>query len=334
MLEGLIVSPLAIVFVLELEMDFKACISLVTINEMFCLPQTIMLVIVTFERFIAIRFSLEYRGWIDTSRANHIAFFAWALNFTIFQVPLYIWNRGNDSYNQTCEVKAIVSETFVFHYEFLVLFLLPIMIMTCVYVYIWRISRKQQERFVKLYNRFNLNQQKRVRTTKTFALVFIVFIFTALPLRIYDMLLFSGIEVQWLENSDKIILKICLLLERVDALLNPFIYTNKNLRIRSYLCGYNKRNLLEFQSGVRPRRTTQVMIHNLTANFFEDMSVHLSDGKNEWSSSTRSKSITTQSSYTTTLREYSIGMILTTIKPEDTFLPRLSPLSQISDLSC
>lgn len=229
---GLLVPPIAIISSLNLDMAFHSCILLNSILMIIANAENFVLLGVTVERFVAIRFPFKYHEVFDHRNAHYLALLAWAAGFFSGLFPLFGWNPGAENYGPKCGFLSVISKSYLIYWIFFVMFVVQITIMISIYYYIMRIIREHLKKSDELYSRFKVKIKKDAKTTRSLVYVLVAFFLSQVPLHMNNCMDYYEVT-PWSEETSFIFLHISILVNRVSPMLNPVIYAASTTKMKA-----------------------------------------------------------------------------------------------------
>ncbi|XP_071961267.1 adenosine receptor A2a-like [Antedon mediterranea] len=197
----------------------------------------INIVIMTGDRFYAVRFPIRYRVWMTTGRAvqisifgNFIGFIIGSISFSVTFVAGIIMNFNHSTLTHNCEqfdnLYPIYGE-FVFFYFNTLSISVIITIMLFVNVYIFLIARRHMKgRALRIGQKINTFDMKASRITTTIIIMFLICI---IPEGVYLLGDFNSYNNHfwsfWFGAISEIL--IC-----SNSMINPLIYSLGNSTFR------------------------------------------------------------------------------------------------------
>ena len=232
-LVGIIVAPLAALSYLGLPHNFYGCVFTNSIVIAFTQVSIFNLVAVACERFVAIKNPFVYQELLTMKRAKVINVCVWILGMFIGLIPLFGWNLRSTVTDQwRCNFVTVIDMNYVVYFHFFGCIIVPLILITCIYSYIFYIVRKQLLQIAALevdsssHSHSRMPRfKKEVKAAKSLAIVIILFAFCWIPIHILNtMSLICSTSCPYpLE-----LLLVTIVLSHANSAVNPFIYAYGN----------------------------------------------------------------------------------------------------------
>ena len=243
LLVGIFVAPLAALSFLGLPEDYIGCVFTNSIVVVLTQISIFNLVDVAIERFIAIKNPFFYQENMTKRVAMIMITVSWVLAIIIGLVPLFGWNLGPMK-NNTCSFVGVIDFDYMVYFNFFGFVLVPLIVMFCIYSYIFYIVRQQMAKISalevmhksdtrKLKSRF----KREVKAAKSLAVVFGVFALCWLPIHILNSINHLCKTCRYPPN----LLLAAILLSHINSIINPFLYAIGNsqfqVAFKKMFCG-------------------------------------------------------------------------------------------------
>ena len=232
LLVGLLGIPCVLVAFQGHPTNFMGCLVL---NSMIILLTQISifgLLAVAIERFFAIRTPYAYQQKCSVMIAIVAIIATWVLAILVGLVPVFGWHTGYKEL-ESCNFTSVIDMAYMVYFNFMACVLLPLLIMFAIYLYIWRVVRRQLRQIVSLQileaavvmaSRRNFMME--TRAAKWLAVVIVFFAVCWLPLHIMN-------TISLLSNKTCIqCLFAAILLSHFNSVINPILYAYGNSKIR------------------------------------------------------------------------------------------------------
>ena len=232
-LVGIIVAPLAALSYLGLPHNFYGCVFTNSIVIVFTQVSIFNLVAVACERFVAIKNPFAYQELLTMKRAVLINICVWILGMFIGLIPLFGWNLQSEVTDQwRCNFVTVIDMNYVVYFHFFGCIVVPLILITAIYSYIFYAVRKQLLQIAALEiteassnNRRMPRFKKEVKAAKSLAIVIVLFAFCWIPIHILNtMSLICSTSCPYpLE-----LLLATIVLSHANSAVNPVIYAYGN----------------------------------------------------------------------------------------------------------
>lgn len=245
---GLVVVPAQLSFYGGLiSLTFTYCLLVSCLILVITYTAITMLLVIACERFIATRFPFSYSKHVDIDCARYIVVVVWLSSAVLGTVPMMGWNNGlkkyHDQFAGQCTFFSVFLPQFMVYFDSIFMFLVPLLIITCVYGYIALVVKKHQQDSINLHARFKIKFIRNSQATKLFAVVITAFFCLWLPITVVKCINFftiwefcdyhdhgGGSEI--ICHFPKSFLWLSLWLKDFHSLVNPIIYYRWNSTLR------------------------------------------------------------------------------------------------------
>ena len=227
LIASILIPVLTVLSEAKLRTNFYICVFQNTIILVLVQLETILLLFVTFERYIAVRYPIKYRALVGMSEAKKSCLVAWCLGVILGMIPMLGWNRGREDYKGTCTFIAVISYSYLFYVDFLFSFVFPLSVMIGVYSYIYVfLMRRENHRRTEASME---NKEDTYRVNKYFVLVVLAFFFSKLPFGIINSLGYFRID---LPIKRSYIINPAFFLSHVRLIINPWLYALSDVKLQ------------------------------------------------------------------------------------------------------
>ena len=235
LLVGIVVAPLAALSYLGLPHNFYGCVFTNSIVIALTVVSIFNLLAVACERFVAIRHPFAYQEYLTMKRAIVINIVVWILGILIGLIPLFGWNLHSEMMDTWfCNFMTVIDMDFVVYFHFFGCIILPLILITAIYSYIFYTVRKQLTEIAALEvgsastnndNKTSSRFKKEVKAVKSLAIVILLFAFCWIPIDILNtMTVLCGASCPYpLE-----LLLAVIVLSHANSAVNPAIYAYGN----------------------------------------------------------------------------------------------------------
>lgn len=245
--------------------NFYGCI---TLNSMIIVLTQISifgLLVIALERFLAIRFPFWYKMHCTPESTIAVIIISWLLAISVGLLPAFGWNLKETYGNEVCSFLDVIDLNYMVYFNFFGCVLLPLILMICIYIYIFHVVRKQIRQIAALQISYpssnnaeeevdntgndphnaSANGSKQTsgrpsqslgakrktlasesRSAKWFAIVLALFAVCWLPLHIMN-------TVSLLHQKTNIYcLYVAIILSHANSAMNPILYAYANKRFK------------------------------------------------------------------------------------------------------
>ena len=232
---GIIVAPLAAMSYLGLPRDYMACVFSNSVVVMFTQVSIFNLVVVGFERYLAINHPFFYQRTMTVKSALVMVVLTWIAATLVGLVPVFGWNLGPTPDN-ICSFVGVIDLKYMVYFNFFGFVLTPLVIMLILYTIIFYIVRKQMAKIVALEIVSDPGQRSKrrqfmseVKAAKSLSIIIFVFALCWLPIHVLNCLsLFCGGSCFYPN-----ILLTAILLSHANSSVNPFLYAIGNSKFQA-----------------------------------------------------------------------------------------------------
>ena len=233
LLVGIVVAPLAALSYLGLPHNFYGCVFTNSIVIAFTQVSIFNLVAIACERFVAIKSPFAYQKYLTMKRAKIINITVWILGILIGLIPLFGWNLHSEVTDAwRCNFMTVIDMDYVVYFHFFGCIVVPLILITAIYSYIFYIVRKQLKQITALevestnnHTKTSTRFKKEVKAAKSLAIVIILFAFCWIPIHVLNtMFVTCGASCPYpLE-----LLLVTIVLSHANSAVNPAIYAYGN----------------------------------------------------------------------------------------------------------
>ncbi|XP_041351131.1 adenosine receptor A2b-like [Gigantopelta aegis] len=234
MLVGIIVAPLAALSFVGLPHNFLGCVFINSVVILFTQVSIFSLLAVAVERFLAIVIPFFYQKHMTSHRAILLLVVIWIAGIIVGLVPMFGWNLGPPE-DMVCAFTRVIDMSYMVYFNFLGFVLVPLVIMFCIYLYIYAIVRQQMIKIAALEIAVDGRKKKRkfmkeIKAAKSLAIVLGLFTICWLPIHLANTvnhLCGSGCGVPYP------FIVAAILISHANSVFNPFLYAYGNTRFMS-----------------------------------------------------------------------------------------------------
>ena len=235
LLVGIFVAPLAALSYLGLPHNFYGCVFTNSIVIALTVVSVFNLLAVAWERFVAFKYPFVYQKHLTMKRAIIVNVVVWILGILVGLIPLFGWNlRSQMTETWFCNFITVIDMNFVVYFHFFGCIILPLILITGIYSYIFYTVRKQLKQIASLEvmsastnNQFRTSSRfkKEVKVAKSLAMVIILFAFCWIPIDVINTFsVICGAKCPYpIELSLATIV-----LSHANSAVNPVIYAYGN----------------------------------------------------------------------------------------------------------
>ena len=149
LLVGALGIPLSLVAFFGYPKGFIGCLFVNTLVIMLTQISIFGLVTISIERYVAIRYPFFYQQHSRTRNALIAITISWVLAILVGMVPIMGWNLRNTYDGEFCNFTDVVSMEYMVYFNFFGFVLGPLVLMFCLYCYIFVIVRQQMKMIAK-----------------------------------------------------------------------------------------------------------------------------------------------------------------------------------------
>ena len=235
LLVGIVVAPLAALSYLGLPHNFYGCVFTNSIVIAFTQVSIFNLVAVACERFVAIKNPFAYQEYLTMKRAKLINISVWFLGMFIGLIPLFGWNLQSEVTDTwRCNFVTVIDMNYVVYFHFFGCIVVPLILITAIYSYIFYIVRKQLSQIAALevdaasrtnHGKTSGKFKKEVKAAKSLAFVIILFAFCWIPIHILNTM---SLQCSTSCPYPLELLLVTIVLSHANSAVNPVIYAYSN----------------------------------------------------------------------------------------------------------
>lgn len=231
-LVGIVVAPLAALSYLGLPHNFLGCVFTNSVVLTFTQVSIFNLLAVAIERFCAIKHPFAYTRHIDIKRALLVNAVVWCMGTFIGFIPVFGWNREDlHNENWTCNFLNVIDITYVVYFHFFGCIIIPLLVISAIYLYIFSIVRKQMSQIaaleisdIQLGPTSTLTKfKKEIKAAKSLAIVIVLFAVSWIPIHILNTMTLTCACPYPLE-----LLLATIVLSHANSAINPVLYAYGN----------------------------------------------------------------------------------------------------------
>ena len=235
LLVGIVVAPLAALSYLGLPHNFYGCVFTNSIVIAFTQVSIFNLLAIACERFVAIKNPFVYQEYLTMKRAKIINVIVWILGILIGLIPLFGWNLQSEVTDAwRCNFMTVIDMDYVVYFHFFGCIIVPLILITAIYSYIFYTVRKQLKQITALEVRSTSTNshiktttifKKEVKAAKSLAIVIILFAFCWIPIHTLNtMFVTCGTSCPYPLK----LLLVTIVLSHANSAVNPAIYAYGN----------------------------------------------------------------------------------------------------------
>uniref|UniRef100_A0A8D0DHZ3 Adenosine receptor A3 n=1 Tax=Salvator merianae TaxID=96440 RepID=A0A8D0DHZ3_SALMN len=225
-----LVTPVAIVLILGLEILYDICLFMCCLLVIFTQASIISLLAIAIDRYLRIKLLTRYNMIITKKRICMALGITWLLSVLLGITPMFGWaeeREKNSSFVQ-CKFTRVMKMEFLTYLNFFIGTLVPLVVMLALYAKIFwiiRVKLRQCSRNVKGQGIFF---RKEFRMAKSLALVLFLFAVCWLPMCIMNCIqhFYPTFKMQ------KYTLYAAILLSHSNSVINPIVYTFRIKKFR------------------------------------------------------------------------------------------------------
>ena len=239
LLVGAIAEPFTIYSIVDGLHSEPACIFYLVWALALSKASLIGFVLVSVERFIAIRFPLKYKDIFTTRNSTLIWLPVWAFSLCYGLVPTLAGMDQNWNPRIGCFFKGIIPLDYLFWFGTVGTYTVECIIIICIYIYLLAVVRRQIRQIASLQVPQSTSAagdglvKKYSRRELTVALRCLLMIFAHFicrwPLAFNNLLEWQGIRLSY-ESVLRLVW-----LSRINSLINPLCYAYANTKLRREL---------------------------------------------------------------------------------------------------
>lgn len=244
LLVGFLGVPSVIINYVGLPRNFNGCLFTICMIVIATDISIFSLLAIGIERFLAIKYPLRHRRWMNGETAVAMIVVVWVAGIVVGLVPMFGWHLGKPSNMSDfdCAFVAIIDMNYMVYFNFLGFVLTPLVILFLTYGYIFSVVHKRAKSisvahlegfsrtstFSNVAKTLSQSQQlkKDSKAAKLIFLVLVMFAVCWLPIHIMNSL------TLWLEKTNVSAVIIGILLSHANSCVNPFVYALSNVRFR------------------------------------------------------------------------------------------------------
>jgi hypothetical protein len=244
-LVGLVVAPLAALSYLGLPNHFLGCVFTNSIVIALTKVSIFNLVAIAFERYFAIKHPFAYMKHMTIKCALLVNAGVWFIGLLFGFIPVYGWNL-REFYNENwiCNFITVIDLKFTVYFTFFGCIVVPLIIITVIYVCIYQTVRKQLRQIAAVTivspQRGPLTTlsklKKEILAAKSQAMILFLFAVSWIPINVLNSI---TVMCSTCTNSKELLLA-TIILSHANSAVNPFLYAygNSNFKkaFRSIVC--------------------------------------------------------------------------------------------------
>ncbi|XP_071495971.1 histamine H2 receptor-like [Diadema antillarum] len=241
LLLGITVLPFSAVLTIRRQWFFGPvfCNIYISCDVMFCTSSILHLLVISLDRYMAITRPYAYQRKMNRQKAFIALGIVWTISLLISFLPLHLgWNTGDNkvqNYAKLDECSLSSNVTYAL-FDGIVLFFIPLIVMTLVYIRLVRIANRQARAIKKLMVGSNEDPEERAnrrrsvdehRALKIIAIVMGCFIVCWVPY--FTMFTFQPL-CKWVISDT--LYDVFLWLGYLNSTVNPVVYACMNREFR------------------------------------------------------------------------------------------------------
>ncbi|XP_069488820.1 adenosine receptor A3-like [Ambystoma mexicanum] len=227
---GFLVTPLAIVVSLQVQIHFYACLFMCCLLIIFTHVSIMSLLAIAIDRYLRIKIPTRYRFVVTQRRIWLAVGVCWLVSSLMGLLPMFGWNQqrrlaleGRDSHYVACAFTSVVSMDFMVYFSSFGWILIPLILMFILYTEIFYRIRQLLNQNVSNSKDNSKYYNKEKKTAQSLALVLLLFSLCWLPLCIMNCMLFFCRRCQIAEA----VAYLAILLSHSNSVMNPIVYAFK-----------------------------------------------------------------------------------------------------------
>ncbi|XP_056414237.1 adenosine receptor A3-like [Hyla sarda] len=228
---GVLVTPLAIILELKIQLYFHACLFLCCMIIIFTNASTASLLAIAIDRYVRVKFPNSYRMKMTKKRIRLCICFYWILSAFGALVPMFGWNNrihlGEEERNVLiCNFPHVMSMDYLAYFCFFGWVLFPLFTMMALYVEIFHTLRKHMRQCVSNLHLNKSNYSKDYKITISLVIVMSMYALCWLPISILNCITYFYPNVVQTKGFVPA-LYLSILLSHLNSVINPIIYSLK-----------------------------------------------------------------------------------------------------------
>ncbi|XP_060574239.1 adenosine receptor A2a-like [Ruditapes philippinarum] len=232
-LVGIVVAPLAALSYLGLPHHFLGCVFTNSIVVALTQVSIFNLLAVAFERYFAIKYPFAYTKHLDVKRALFLNAGVWFIGLIFGLIPVFGWNLKelhNDDWS--CNFVTVIDMEYTVYFHFFGCIVIPLIITSGIYFYIFLIVRKQMVQIAALSvsspqpgSSSSISRlRKEIQAAKSLALVILLFAISWIPIHTLNTITLTCSDCTYPIE----LLLVTIVLSHANSAVNPFLYAYGN----------------------------------------------------------------------------------------------------------
>ncbi|XP_036425507.1 adenosine receptor A1 [Colossoma macropomum] len=264
---GALVIPLAVVISLGLNTPFYTCLFLSCLLLMITQSSILSLLAIAIDRYLRIKIPTRYSIIVTQRRAWVAVGLCWMSSVITGLVPMFGWHQtlnGSSTSPIKCQFTSVIRMDYMVYFNFFGWVVVPLTIMTGLYIEIFRVIRRQLNRRAEASSDSSKYYHKELKLAKSLALVLFLFALCWLPIHIMNCITYFCPKC----DLPKSAIYVGIFMSHVNSALNPLVYAFRIQRFRATLVQIVQRCMLckthdpsPYPSGPLP--TTEKTVGNL-----------------------------------------------------------------------
>uniref|UniRef100_A0A8C9YR23 Adenosine A3 receptor n=2 Tax=Sander lucioperca TaxID=283035 RepID=A0A8C9YR23_SANLU len=262
---GCMALPLAVVVDGRVKTSFYGCLFISCVTILLTLASALSLAAIAVDRFLRVYVPLRYKRTVTRRHCWLVVAACWLVAIPLSFAPTLGWynhETWSKSVNSTivCRLIDVIPMSYLVYFRFLVCALIPLLVMTVLYGYIfWTIRGNLREKpgnGAQEQSQIYLKKEKQL--AGSLSLVLALFALSWLPIHIMDCIFYFG-------GPDYVPVKafyVGILLSHANSAVNPLVYAFKIQKIKT---AYLKlwRRYIACGEEIQGSQTTQSTDNNL-----------------------------------------------------------------------
>ncbi|NWX20356.1 AA3R protein, partial [Aegotheles bennettii] len=222
---GILVMPLAIVVSLGISVHFYTCLFMCCLMVVFTNASILSLLAIAIDRYLRVKLPTRYKIITTERRVWWALGLCWSVSLLVGLVPMFGWNKREprDFDFLRCRFTSVMSMDYMVYFGFFTWTLVPLLIMTALYVEIFYIIRRKLSQGTTNVRGAGAFYGHEFKTAKSLALVLFLFAVSWLPLCIINCVLYFYPGCQVPQH----LIYLGILLSHANSAMNPIVYACK-----------------------------------------------------------------------------------------------------------
>ncbi|XP_066521972.1 adenosine receptor A1 [Hoplias malabaricus] len=232
---GSLVIPLAVVISLGLRTPFYTCLFLSCLLLIITQSSILSLLAIAIDRYLRIKIPTRYSTIVTERRAWIAVGLCWLLAAVTGLVPMFGWHQDQNGNSSTspieCQFTSVIRMDYMVYFNFFGWVVVPLTIMTGLYIEIFRVIRRQLNRRAEASSDSSRYYHKEQKLAKSLALVLFLFALCWLPIHIMNCITFFCPSCYLPKSA----LYVGIFMSHINSALNPLVYAFRIQRFRATL---------------------------------------------------------------------------------------------------